>query len=256
MDQHVEGKKAVTETLVNALRSDEFILFAQPIVALNAKPGGPGFQEILVRFQEEEQKLLPPGSFIPVLESCGLMHYLDRWVASRTVKWVRTFCKLRPGDIPPRNSINVAPDTLDDRGFARYVETKIRDYQVPACAFSFEISMNDALDNVDQVESLVEKLKPLGCAFAFAAFDGSSESFELLSRFRADFVKIGINLVGACDRDPQARTDLEALHLRCREGGYQTIAEHVEREETLGILREIGVNFAQGYHMGLPQPLE
>ena len=83
----------------NALRGDEFILFAQPIVALNARPGSPGFQEILVRFQEEEQKMLPPGTFIPLLESCALMHYLDRWVASRSIRWVRTFCKLRPGDV-------------------------------------------------------------------------------------------------------------------------------------------------------------
>jgi Amt family ammonium transporter len=256
MDRQAEANKAVTETLINALRGDEFILFAQPIVALNGKPGSPAFQEILVRFQEEEQKMLPPGTFIPVLESCGLMHYLDRWVASRTVKWVRTFCKLRPGEPPPRNSINVAPDTLNDRGFAKYVETKFRDYQVPAFAFSFEISMNDAVERVEQVESLVSRLKPLGCAFAFAAFDGSRESFDLLARFQADFVKIGINLVGGCDRESQARQALEALHRRCRENGYQTIAEHVEREETLAVLREIGVDFAQGYHMGLPQPLE
>lgn len=256
MDQQVEANKAVTETLVNALRGDEFILFAQPIVALNSRPGAPAFQEILVRFQEEEQKMLPPGTFIPLLESCGLMHYLDRWVSSRSIRWVRTFCKLRPGDVPPRNSINVAPDTLADRGFAKYVETKFRDYQVPPFAFSFEISMNDAVGNVEQVESLVKRLKPLGCAFAFAAFDGSPEAFGLLARFQADFVKIGIGLVGACDRDPDARNALEALHRRCLEYRFQTIAEHVEREETLAVLKEIGVDYAQGYHMGLPQPLE
>lgn len=200
--------------------------------------------------------MLPPGSFIPVLESCGLMHYLDRWVASRSIRWVRTFCKLRPGDIPPRNSINLAQDSLFDRGFANYVAAKIRDNQVPACAFSFEISMLDAEANIDEVEALTTRLKPLGCAFAFAAFDGSPVAFELLDRFQAEFVKIGISLVGACDHDPRARMALEALHRRCREKGMQTIAEHVEREETLAVLREIGVNFAQGYHMGLPQPLD
>ena len=256
MDQDALEKKAITDTLVSALHRDEFILFAQPIIELNTRTGSPRFQEILVRFQEEERKMLPPGSFIPVLVDCGLMHYLDRWVANRAIRWVRTFCKLRPGDIPPRCSINLAPDSLLDRGFATYVATKIRDNQVPACAFSFEISMLDAKANIAGVETLVRQLKPLGCAFAFAAFDGSPAAFELLDRFQADFVKIGISLVSACDHDPGARMTLEALHQGCDDKGMQTIAEYVERQETLEVLREIGVDFAQGYHMGLPQPLD
>ena len=69
-------------------------------------------------------------------------------------------------------------------------------------------------------------------------------------------MKIGISLVGACDRDPRARANLESLHRRCREGGFLTIAEHVEREETLAVLKEIGVDFAQGYFISQPAVLE
>lgn len=255
MDQAALGKKAISEALTNALRAEEFILFAQPIIALDRNAGALPFQEILVRFLEEDNIPLAPRNFIPLLKSRGLMQHLDRWVVARTIRWVRTYCKLIPDGQPPRNSVNIASETLEGGGFGDFVIRKISEHQVSAGALSFEIPMPEAARHADKVDALASKLRPLGCTFAFAAFDGSPDAFDLLIRFHADFVKIGVNLVSACDQDPLVCRTLGSLHRRCRELGVRTIAEHVESQETLEILREIGVDFAQGYHTGLPQPL-
>ena len=255
MNQAALDKKELTETLINALRAEEFILFAQPIIALDKGAGVLPFQEILVRFLEEDNIPLAPGSFIPLLKSRGLMQHLDRWVVARTIRWVRTYCKLMPDRQPPRNSVNIAFETLEDGEFGDFVIRKVSEHQMPAGALSFEIPMPEAASLADKVDALVSKLQPLGCTFAFAAFDGSPLAFDLLIRFHADFVKIGVSLVSACDQDPLVCRTLGSLHRRCRELGVRTIAEHVESQETLEILREIGVDFAQGYHTGRPLPL-
>lgn len=190
-----------------------------------------------------------------MLESCGLMHFLDRWVAQRTIRWLRTFQKLRPGDTPPRCSANLAADTICDVGFASYVERKLNESQVPASALSYEVFLPEAVEHAVELERLIGTLRPMGCQFAFAAFDGGAEAFALLRRFRADYVKLGVGLVARCDSDPRAALALEAIHRRSKDMGMRTIAEHVERESTLEILRNIGVDFAQGFHIGIPQPL-
>src|SRR5450759_733586 len=106
MDQAIAQDQDLTDRLVAALRQDEFILYGQLIAPLAPGKSERPFQEILIRFQEEEAKLLPPGSFFPILEEYGLMHYVDRWVVSRVAKWVRSALAIKPDWPVPQNSIN------------------------------------------------------------------------------------------------------------------------------------------------------
>jgi len=172
MDQAVESHQELAERLAAALRQDEFVIYSQQIAPLAPNDDARPFQEILIRFQEEETKLLPPGTFFPILEDCGLLPYVDRWVVSRIARWVHTALKIRHDWAVPHNSINLSAATLTDRGFAEYTRKHLHAAALPAGTLSFEITCEHALDQVKAVQKLMELLRREGCRFILARLDG------------------------------------------------------------------------------------
>ena len=255
MDREQSGQKETADRLIAALRQEEFVLYAQAIVPVVDNAGEPGYQEILVRFLEEEEKLLPPGSFIPILEEYRLMPYLDRWVVNRTVRWLRALRRSNADAKLPRNSINLSADSLHDPNFALFVAKQIEAGRIPGAAISFEIMCADALLFSDLVCAISAQIKSTGCTFTVASYDSEPASLAMLKRVAPDFVKIRSGLIGRMDRDPMAAARVDALNRECHAMGIRTIAEHVERAETMDMLRQTGVDFAQGFLVGGPHPL-
>ena len=255
MDQAVAQKQDLTDRLVAALRQDEFILYGQLIAPLARNENNRPFQEILIRFQEEEALLLPPGSFFPVLEECGLMHYLDRWVVNRIARWVRHMLAIRPDWTVPRNSINLSTGTLSDLNFAEYTRRHLHGGELPEGTLSFEVTCDSALRHVGSLLGLMAQLKPVGCCFILARFDGGKEAFELLRRLAPEFVKLSPALVRSLDQGRAGLEQVDTIIRACQALGIKTIAEHVESDHTLAQLRGLGVNFGQGFGIQAPQPL-
>ena len=255
MDQAVAQDRELADRLTMALRQDEFVLYGQSIVPIVPDAGTRPIQEILIRFQEEETKLLPPGSFLPILEDCGLMHLLDRWVVSRITKWAHS-ARVINADWPvPLNSINLSAATLSDRQFAPYTRRHLQAARLPRWTVSFELTCDSAALNVDAVLRLMEQLRPDGCAFTLARFDGSYRTFQLLRRLSPDFVKLSPQLVRLLDQGMAGIVKVEAIVRECHSLKIRTIAEHVEKDETFTILRKVGVNYGQGFGLREPQPL-
>jgi len=255
MDQAVAQNQDLTDRLVSALRQDEFILYGQPIVPLAPNASERPFQEILIRFQEEEAKLLPPGGFFPVLEECGLMPYVDRWVVNRIARWVRSALAIKPDWPVPQNSINLSAATLSDRNFAEYTRRHLHAAALPDGTLSFEITCDSAGLHVESLLGLMAQLRPAGCAFILARFDGGKGEFELLRRLAPEFVKLSPALVRMLDQGRTGLDQVDAIIRECHALGIKTIAEHVENERTLAHLRGLGVNFGQGFGIQAPQPL-
>ncbi|MEI6299892.1 MAG: EAL domain-containing protein [Betaproteobacteria bacterium] len=257
MREQIE-QKGTADRLIAALRQEEFVLYAQPIVMVAATDGAaePGYQEILVRFLEEEEKMLPPGSFIPILECYRLMPYLDRWVVNRTVRWLRARSRSNPDAVAPRCSINLSVDTLQDDNFAPFVVKQIEAGGIAGAAISFEIMCSDALRLTDRVRAFAASIKPAGCSFTLASYDAEAASLELLKQVAPDFIKIRSGLIGRMSRDPVTAARIDALNRKCHAMGIRTIAEHVETPETMALLRQTGVDFAQGFLVGCPHTLE
>lgn len=258
MNREEFGQKETADRLIAALRQEEFVLYTQAIVPLIPDAEEPAYREILVRFLEEEEKLLPPGSFIPILEGYHLMPYLDRWVVNRAARSMRA---IRRGNANraaqlPRNSINLSSDTLHDRSFAPFVLKQVAAAGIPGATFSFEIMCSDAIRLCDQVCAFAEQIRPAGCTFSVASCDGEPAALEMLQRVMPGFVKIRSGLIGRMDRDPMSAARVDVLNRRCHSMGIRTIAEHVERPETLEILRQAGVDFAQGFLVGCPEPID
>jgi EAL domain-containing protein (putative c-di-GMP-specific phosphodiesterase class I) len=255
MNQVIAQLHGLTERLMAALQQDEFILFGQQIAPLLPQEGERPFQEILIRFREEEAKLLPAGTFFPILEDCGLLPCLDRWVVSRVARWVHAALTVKPDWPAPHNGINLSAATLADSGFAEYTRRHLRAAALPAGTVSFEITCDSALDQVKPLRALMAQLRPEGCRFILARFDGGARSFELLRQVAPEFVKLSPGLVRALNQGQTGVNQVDAVNRECHALGIKTIAEHVESDQTIAELRALGVDFGQGFAIHAPQPL-
>jgi len=245
-------QKEIADKLISALKEGGFVLYAQKIVPLGAGDKRP-FREILVRFREEEEKLLPPGTFFPMLEEYHLLPYVDRWVVSTLARWAQA--KQSGGQVGC-SSVNVSADTLRDAKFGDYIQKQIEAAKLPAGTLAFEFAWDTALPRAEALKRLQGQLKPLGCRFTLAGFDGSEPSFGFLKSFTPDFVKLGYSIVKDVDRGLAAVERAESINSRCHAMGIKTIAEYVESKEVLEQLKLIEVDFAQGLAISAPAHLQ
>jgi len=254
MDDESATQKNIADKLITALKTGGFVVFSQKILELSGESGRP-FQEILVRFKEEEEKLLPPGTFFPMLEEYHLLPYVDRWVVSHLSQWIGTFRADHPDRPVPANGINLSEDTLREAKFADFVAKHVRNARLPEGTFAFELAWDTALLRMQQLKDLQAQLKPEGCCFTLAGFDGSEASFEFLRLAKPDFVKLSYGIVKDIDRALATSERVEAINSKCHSMGIRTIAEYVESAGVLEQLRLLEVDFAQGLAIAPPQQL-
>ena len=248
--------KRIHEQFIKDLDSNRFVLFFQAIVPLTSQDRA-GYREILIRFKEEERNMQSPGMFLLLLEEQGLMPLLDRWIVSRVLKWIRNAeANLGPGSAP-RCSVNLAAATLrDESAFAGYVLDEIRKPGGRADALSFEILEADAMAHRQSLTRLMLPLRSAGCTFALSGHAGDNKAFELAVSLGFASIKIDASMLRGLATDPRAMQALTAVKDRCREYGMRSICMQVEDDETLGILRGINVDFAQGFGIEHPRLLE
>lgn len=241
--------------LIKALRENDFVLYYQTIAPVAAPDNEPAYQEILVRFREEEQKLLPPGAFFPILEEHKLMPLLDRWVVLQVLKWSRGKQATHPKWRGPRSSVNLSMDSVRDPVFGNYVLQRVQASGVPAEALSFEIPVSGARANVQFLAGLIPPLRSAGCSFALSGFLGDSVAFELAASLGIAVIKIDGSMVSSISRDAEALEQLAAVNRRCRKMGMRTVTERVEDAATLNLLRGVQVDYAQGFGIEHPRML-
>lgn len=236
-----------------ALEENEFLLFGQALVPLKEDGDLPSYIEVLIRLQEEEHNLTPPGAFLPVFEYLGMMPALDRWVIEHALQWWRSESDARNMML----SINLSADTLAVHDFPKFVEDRLRKLDVPPRVLCFELSATEVAVAAMPVDRAAKKLNALGCQFAIASFGRDSASFGALKAVQASLVKIDGGIVRQMEmhRDPVALTKIRSIQEVCRKAGIRTVAEFVEQQGTLKLLREIGVDYAQGYGVSKPGPL-
>lgn len=239
MDTGPDSDKDIASRLLAALQQDEFVLYAQSIVPLIAQPAGHPFQEIYVRFREEDAKLIPPGSFFPMLDDCNMLPYLDRWVVNRLARWVRSGLKLKPDWKVPRCNVNLSKDTLADAQFAQYVLKYVVDSYLTGGVLGFDIPAETAMGNSGFLLSLIAALRPHGCTFTIAGFNGSDSMLSKVEGFEPDFIKIS-----ALTLDPARLMEINRM---CHAVGAKTIVEQVENARVLEHLRRCKIDFAQGF---------
>jgi len=238
--------------ITGALDEGRFILFQQPVVALNeqAEAGRASHCEVLIRMQDGGG-IINPDSFIPAAERYNLMPAIDRWVVTQVFKMQQ-----QASDNGQVVAINLSGTSLADESLLRYVLEAAEKYQVELSRVCFEITETAAIGNLHKATQFIKELKARGCRFSLDDFGSGLSSFTYLKKLPVDYIKIDGSFVVDMLNDPVDRAMVKAIVSVGHIMGIQVIAEWVENQETLELLREMGVDYAQGFHLGRPEEIQ
>jgi PAS domain S-box-containing protein len=228
----------------DALDEDRMTLYSQPIVPLS---GGASSKELLLRMVGRSGEIILPGSFLPVAEQYGLIAEIDRWVV---VQAIRLAANGR------RVEVNLSAATIGHLDLLPLIERELREAHTDPANIVFEITETALMQNMGAGEFLARGLTAIGCQLALDDFGTGFGSFTYLKKLPITYLKVDVDFVRdlATNRDNQHL--VRAIVGLARDFGYETIAEGVEDAETLALVKEYGVNFAQGFHLGRPAPID
>ena len=249
--RHTEMMRAAGVT--GALQEDRFRIYCQPIVALSPEKSESLHYELLIRLTDPQGDLIMPASFIPAAERYGLMTSLDRWMISTAF---RNYNDIFGNGSGVQIAINLSGNSLNDDSLLDFINGEIEKTEIEPCNVCFEITETAAISNLDQVSQLILELKRIGCRFALDDFGSGLSSFTYLKNLPVDYLKIDGSFVHDMIDDTIDHAMVEAINQVGHIMGIGTIAECAESEEVVEMLRELGVDYAQGYAMGSPVPLE
>ncbi|MBU0592549.1 MAG: EAL domain-containing protein [Gammaproteobacteria bacterium] len=237
--------------IAKAFEEDRFLLYYQPIVPTS--PGKMNFShfEVLVRMLDEDGKLVAPGVFIPAAERYNLMLTLDRWVVNNALNWLAAH-----KDIPMVCAINLSGHSMGDERFLAFIISQIKGTGVAPDNLCFEVTETAAIGNLTKAVHFIRELKALGCRFALDDFGAGLSSFAYLKNLPVDYLKIDGGFVKDMDRNETNHAMVEAINNIGHTMKIQTIAEFVENQAIFEQLKVIGVDFAQGYLIAKPAPLD
>jgi diguanylate cyclase (GGDEF)-like protein/PAS domain S-box-containing protein len=226
-----------------ALDEQRFVLHFQPII--NILTGEVSHHEALLRMVARDGKLIPPGLFIDVAESTGLIRRIDRWVLEAAVYVAAEHREVKL-------AFNLSSRSFDDDVAFESMQAAMERYHVAGERLLIEITETAALANFSGAKRIMARFQELGCVFGLDDFGVGYSSFQYLKELPVGFVKIDGSFIKNLTKNPDDVVFVRALNSAVQGFGKTTVAEFVEDEETLDILREIGVDYAQGYLIGKP----
>ena len=243
-------------TIRAALDRDRFALFAQPIRAIAAQEHDDDTRfEILLRMIGDRNDLVMPSAFIPAAERYGFMGEIDRWVIKETIAGLK---KRSPSEMMVQVNVNLSGVTLSDDALFEFVHHILheQDDGIPAHQLCFEITETAAIRDLIKTETFIRDLKAAGCKFALDDFGTGLSSLNYLKRLPVDYLKIDRGFIRDICHDEGSRAMVAAVHQMAKALGIETVAEGVENCETLSVLKDLGITFAQGFEIGVPKPLD
>ncbi|MBU1190609.1 MAG: EAL domain-containing protein [Gammaproteobacteria bacterium] len=238
-----------------ALEENRLQIWQQSILNLSAQ-GATQF-EVLLRLVDEQGGIVAPGQFFPAAERYGLMPAIDRWVINHLLLDAQ-HAGLRAAldnQTVTRCAINLSGASLNDDRFVEYLEAILKRNPLLCSALCFEITETVAVANFGRAREVINTVKQFGCQFALDDFGSGMSSFGYLKNLPVDYLKIDGSLVRQIDSNPTDLAMLDAINRIGQVLGLQTVAEFVESERSLQLLRDIGVNYAQGYAIHRPELL-
>lgn len=238
----------------DAFRENHFCLFAQPIVSANGDQSLHHF-EILIRMKNQAGEIIAPGFFLPAAENYGLMPMIDRWVLSQTLSLLKPSWQ----ELAARNikfAVNLSGQSFNNNDFLPFVLKSLENSPIPNHLIGFEITETAAIGNLQIAQEFVNQLKNIDCEFSLDDFGTGLSSFEYLQNISLDYLKIDGRFITELVDDPISQAMVKAISDVAKVMKLKTIAEFVENNAILEKLEELGVDYAQGYGVGRPIPLE
>ena len=264
--------------VTRAAEENRLELYFQPIRPI-ARAGATAFHELTVRLRDDDGRLVSPGEFIPAAERYNVMSVIDRWVIQRAIERLKEWAvraelpqavnagtrtvlrpgpearQLRDGAALPLLAVNLSGTSLNEQSFIDFVLQQVGEATL-AQALCFEITETAAVTNLSNATFAMRELKARGCKFALDDFGTGLSSFMYLKTLPVDYLKIDGQFICHVADDPVDRSMVEAI---CKVGkalGIETVAECVESQAVLDELGRIGIDYAQGYFLARPAPIE
>ena len=247
VDSRLSGEKLIR----GALARGRFVLHAQPI--LDLKTNTIVQFEILIRMLGENNELMPPASFLPTAERFGLIRSIDRWVVRESIKPMGRQRKLGNN---LRLSVNLSGKSLGDFELTMLIEKELDENDVDAANLTFEITETVAISDSERAKIFAIALKQMGCHLALDDFGVGFSSFHRLKTLPVDYLKIDGSFIRDLPKNKVDQHLVRAMVGVARALRKRTVAEFVGSEETLKLVREAGIDFGQGFHIGKPAAVE
>ncbi len=237
-----------------ALAEDHFRLYFQPILPINPAASRGGHFELLLRLESPGEGIVSPGVFLSAAERYNLATKIDYWVVNAAFQWLESRTeRLTRLDL---FCINLSGRSLGDELFLRFLIGKFDKANFPPKKICFEITETAAIANLTNASRFIKTLKEMGCKFALDDFGSGLSSYGYLKNLPVDYLKIDGVFVKDIVNDPLDRAMVKSINEIGHIMGLQTIAEFVENDNILKCLQNIGIDFAQGFGVGRPQPIE
>ena len=238
--------------LRQALHKNLFSLYAQSITPLKGNDSRKSF-EILLRLTDRADKVILPGAFMDIAERNFLMTDIDTWVVNNL------FATLEKCDRhiwhDHRFSVNLSGASLNSESFLQFLKQKLTDCPFPAELFCFEITESIAVSDLDRIIEFINSLKQIGCSFALDDFGKGVSSLTYLKNLPVDYLKIDGSFIRELNINPASKVMVEAINHIAVGIGLKTVAEFVENEAILNSVRNLNVDYAQGFHLSRPATL-
>lgn len=231
-----------------AIAENRMTLHFQPIY--DVKANQISYYEALVRLVEPDGKIIGPNSFIPALEAAGEMHLLDRWIIKLATRSLRDYPALQ------HIAINLSAQAFKDEHLVPAILASLEETGVDPRRITFELTESASLFNLHITQRVIAELHKLGCSFSVDDFGSGFSSFAYLKDLPADYIKLDGSFIQNLDCDEIDQTLVKSMIQVIQTLGKKAVAEYVENQAIMDILKEMGVDFVQGYHIGHPLPIE
>lgn len=246
------GDARWVQRLHDAMENNRFALYGQIIKPISDNVEEPERMEILLRMRDlKTRKLIPPGAFLPAAERYGLSVKLDEWVVRSLLKML--FVHEAVGASDRRYWVNLSGNSVGDKRFVDFLIDAITNSGLPRGMINFEITETAVIRNVSEAGRLMEALHGMGCQFALDDFGSGLSSFGYLKKLPVDYLKIDGMFIRDITSDETDRIFVKSIIDIARSMQIKTIAEFVEDDEILAVLRELGADYAQGFGVHRPE---
>jgi len=237
----------------SALDEGRFELWAQRIHPVLPQAGASTHLELLLRLREDGQ-CIAPGAFLPAAERFNLASRVDRWVLRRAFAWIEAhgeaFAHI------DTLAINLSGQSIGDRAFHRYVSQLLRESSFDLHRLCFEITETSAITALGDATAFISEMRRQGVRVALDDFGAGASSFGYLKQLPVDYIKIDGQFIRDLDRDPLNQATVRCFCQVAQVLGLATIAEFVDSERVFDALNALGVDYAQGYLLHRPEPLD
>jgi len=252
---HRRSGLSTSARIRDALVRDRLVLYQQPIVDL--RTGKVERHELLLRIADDDGQMLPAGRFIQTAEQFGMVQELDRWVVGEAVAMLDEMHEKHEGNgklkKPPFGlHVNLSGSSITDAGVLEFIERSFDTSDAYPGAITFEITETAAIRNFEAAGAFADRLTEFGCSIAIDDYGVGFGPFYYLKHLPFDLIKIDGDFIRDLPRNDADQLTVKAIVEIARGLGKKTIAEYVEEPSTVGMLRELGVDMAQGFHLGKP----